>query len=55
MKTVKLVYCGPHEAVFIPDAALTVARDKPTDVPEVLAEQLLQRPGWKRATNRKER
>ena len=51
----KLVYSGPREAVLIPDAALTVERDQPTDVPDALAEQLLQRPGWKRAPNRKER
>ena len=54
MATVSVVYVGAHAEVEVPDGEFVVQRDVPVDVPEHVAERLLEQPdNWKRAGAKK--
>lgn len=49
-----LVYKGPLEAVYVPDAGLTTERGVLVEVPDQVAASLLLCPDWRKAPPKKE-
>lgn len=48
----KVVYDGPHQAVEVPAADVVVDRGVPVDLPDHIADRLLEQADWKPAPKR---
>lgn len=48
----KVVYDGPHQAVEVPAADVVVDRRVPVDLPDHIADRLLEQADWKPAPKR---